>query len=140
MQLDEFIDRALAVPFLEKGRSWSGWDCWGVVYMAYNEVLDIELPQYTGEYSSSIRRDELRNLIERRKDAEWSNVDDPIAMDFVLLKMLGRDCHIGLMIDAKNFLHVEAKCMTHIESVNDIAWRGAGYDKVEGFYRHALSA
>jgi len=141
MQLSQFIDKALEVPFLDRGRSWMGWDCWGLVYMAYREVRNINLPYYTGQYSSSIRRNELNNLIkaEKQKTVVWSSVTDPEAMDGVLIRLLGRNCHIGLMIDKTHFIHAEAKVMTHIGKVDDIFWRGEGYDKIEGFYRYGPS-
>lgn len=137
MTLPEFLDRAITVPFDEKGRSWDGWDCWGVPYLAFREVLGVELPEHTGEYSSTRRLKELRDLIDRNRRAEWVEVDEPCAMDCVVLYMMGEASHIGLMIDDRgNFLHVEAKCMAMVENVNDRAWRGPGYDKIEGFYRH----
>jgi len=137
MTLEQFTDKAISVPFVEKGRSWDGWDCWGVIFMAFKEVCDVDLPHYTGEYSSTIRRDELRALISKCQGTEpWSRIDTPRALDGVLLRIMGRNCHVGLMLDATHCLHVEARRMTFIDDINSIMWRGKGYDKVEGFYRH----
>lgn len=139
MTLEKFTREAIMVPFEEFGRSWDGWDCWGVLFLGYREILGIELPEYTGDYSSARRRRELQDLIISNRDdkrAEWERVEKPKAMDGVLLEMLGRSCHIGLMLDETNVLHVEENCMTMVEDINRPPWRGVGYDKVEGFYRH----
>ena len=137
MTKQEFADRAILVPFEEKGRSWGGWDCWGIPYLGFREVLGIQLPEMTGKYSSTRRLKELRILIDRNKGTEWVSVDEPRAMDCVILLMMGESCHIGLMLDEVHVLHVEANCMTIVERIDQPPWRGTGYDKVEGFYRHA---
>lgn len=38
-----FIDRALHVPHVPGGGSWTGADCWGIVELYYREVLNREV-------------------------------------------------------------------------------------------------
>lgn len=135
--LAEFIDRAMDVPFVEGGRDYDGWDCWGLVVCCQRDVYGRILPSHSGEYGSTARRDELKALIERDKTETdlWELVDEPETGCLVLLYLYGRPCHIGVMVDHRNVLHTEAKCNTVTQRIDRTPWRGEGYDKVEGYYR-----
>ncbi len=135
MTLEQFTDQALSAPFLDKGRSMEGWDCWGLIIIAYKKIKNVDLPSYL-EYTSAIKRDELDSLIKERKNEYWEEIKKPKALDTVLLYLLGKACHIGLMLDATHFLHVQKSVLTYVDNVNSSAWRGRGYDKIEGFYRY----
>lgn len=136
MTLETFADEAIIVPFEEGGRSWDGWDCWGVLYVAYKECLGVELPTYSGEYTSTRRREELAKLIEHRR-TDWVEVDSPKPFDAVLLDMMGRPCHVGLMLDDNLFIHSSEKSMTAVEDLRKAPWSGTGFvSKIEGYYRH----
>lgn len=137
MFLYEFVNRALDVPFEEKGRSYDGWDCWGLIYVAYRDIYNIDLPLYTGEYQSTRRREELQNLISMEKTTTWELHDPHEPGDVAVVKMMGRACHTGLMLSDWNMLHVQDKVAAIIEPINCPPWRDKAYDKVEGIYRHA---
>lgn len=137
MTLPEFIDLAITLQFVEKGRSWDGVDCWGIPVLAFREVLGVSLPEHTDGYASTRRLRELNTLIDTNKHGIWIAVDEPKPMDCVLLRIRGVASHVGLIVDdLGNFIHVEDKCMAIIENVQDRAWQGPGYSKIEGFYRH----
>ncbi len=134
----KFAERAGAVPFLEKGRSWDGWDCWGLVYTAFRDYLDIEIPSYDGEYGSTRRRRELAALISLRKsDSVWKRVDGPVrAWDGVLANMFGIRCHMGLMLNDRLVIHTEERISTVVEDTTRPPWSGPDYTRIEGVYRH----
>jgi cell wall-associated NlpC family hydrolase len=136
MTLDEFVNRALDVPFKEKGRSYDGWDCWGLIYVAYRDVYETTLPIYTGEYHSTRRREELQNLITQRKMGGWKLNNPHQPGNVALVRMMGRDCHIGLMLSGWDMLHVVSGVSAAIEPINRPPWRDEAYDKVEGIYRY----
>ncbi len=137
MDLATFTDRALSVPFLEKGRDYEGWDCWGLIYVAYRDLYNIELPIYTGEYNSTRRREELQRLIAMHKAGDWELRTPHEPGDVVLLQMLGRNCHIGLMLPDMYMLHVQEGAAS-VERIDRPPWRDKEYNKVEGIYRHVL--
>lgn len=138
MKLSEFADIAVSVPFVEFGRDYNGWDCWGLVFCGQRDVFGRIMPSYAGEYGSTSRRDELKRLIamHREERTDWALVEEPRAGDVVLLEMLGRACHIGMMLDHRNVLHTEVRCNTVVERIDREPWRGNGYDKIEGVYRY----
>ncbi len=136
MTLDEFVNRALDVPFEERGRSYDGWDCWGLIYVAYRDLYEIELPTYTGEYHSTRRREELQDLIAQRKMGGWKLSDPHRPGDVALVHMMGRNCHVGLMLSGWDMLHVQAGVSVVVEPIDRPPWRDREYDKVEGIYRY----
>lgn len=132
----EFAERAMDVPFQEKGRSYDGWDCWGLVYVFYKEVAGVELPLYTGDYKSTRRRVELQNLITTEKNDAWKLVDPHDVGDVAVVRMMGRYCHTGVMLADNYMLHVQELVGAVCERIDRPPWRDASYDKVEGIYRY----
>lgn len=136
MMLDDFTSRAIAVPFVDKGRSWAGWDCWGAIVLFHQEVLGIRLPSYTEDYSdagSSVRsRENLRHLITRHLP-KWTSVRHTRPGDVVLLNIAGRPIHVGLALGDGRMLHTERKVGTIIERLSSPMWAR----RIEGVYRYA---
>lgn len=136
MMQDEFIRRAIMVPFMDKGRDWDSWDCWGAVFMFHREVLGISIPSYAEGYSdaghSAESRRALTDLFEKGM-ASWRRVESPEPGDVVLLNIGGRPLHVGLAIGGGQMLHTERKINTVIERLGSPMWER----RIEGFYRYA---
>lgn len=134
MMLDEFIRRAIEVPFADKGRSWEAWDCYGMLRLFHHEVLGIDLPSYVADYSDAggtpEARETLRRLITHHLP-KWSSVESPEPGDGVLLNIGGRPIHVGLAIGNGLMLHTERKIGTVIERMSSPMWAR----RIEGFYR-----
>ena len=62
------------ICFKEKGRDRDGVDCWGLVYLIYKECMGIDLPTYSGEYSSSEDAEELSRLIQGEIGPPWQPI------------------------------------------------------------------
>ena len=122
MTLDEFTARAIRVPFVELGRGWSGWDCWGAVVMFHQKVLGVELPHYTTGHSDAWAS----------HPPKWDSVTRPEPGDVVLLSIAGLPIHVGLAIGAGLMLHTEPRIGTLIERLASPKWAR----RVEGFYRY----
>lgn len=135
--LSEFANDALLTPFKEHGRDYDGWDCWGLLYLCHRDVFGIKIPSFADAYGSTSRRDELRKLISGNSQwNDWEQVETPEAGDAVYLAMHGRFCHVGVMLDSRHVLHTEERCGTVVERIDRAPWKGDGYNKIEGFYRH----
>src|SRR5687767_9653450 len=48
--LERFAQSVIGTPFVAKGRDRVGLDCWGVIVLAYRELLGVELPGYESDY------------------------------------------------------------------------------------------
>lgn len=136
MNIEMFTDLALDTPFLEKGRSYVGWDCWGLIYVAYKEIFNVDLPLYTDGYKSTRRREELQSLISKSVLGNWEKVEEYIPGDVAVVRMLGRDCHVGLMLKDRHILHVQERVGVVIENLDQPPWKDKNYDKLEGIYHY----
>lgn len=130
MTLAEFCERAISVPYLDKGRSWSGWDCWGLVYVAYRDVLGIDLPSWSDAYVTAADRAEIERLIHDGR-SDWTEIPLPEARDgdVALLRDGGRDSHVGLIVGPR-ILHSRERVGTVLEPIT--RWR----PRLVGLYRH----
>lgn len=135
MDFKDFVRKALAVPFLTKGRSYDGWDCWGLVFCCYRDVRGIQLPSYADDYERSgdthQARQELQQLIDRESPA-WRQIVHAQQFDLAVFKIADIRSHIGVMVDRVNCLHAEFKIGTVIEPVNSLMWE----KRIEGIYQY----
>ncbi len=133
--LEEFTTRAIRVPFMDKGRDWHCWDCWGMLCVFHREVMGVILPSYTESYQdaghSAESRQRLSNLFAANMGA-WRRVERPEAGDGVLLLIGGRPIHVGLALGGGLMLHTERKINTVIERLASPMWAR----RIEGFYRY----
>ena len=125
--------QASAVPFVPQGRSRDGLDCWGVVWLAYNEVRGIDLPSYADEYKTEDIRNfpHLEELINKYLP-EWEETTNPTEGDVVLMRLRGRPIHVGLVIGDGMMLHIEEGIELCIERYGNAFWR----NRIIGFYRY----
>jgi len=134
MTLDDFVIRALRVPFVDKGRDFKGWDCWGCVRCGLRDVGGLFLPSYD-DYSSTADFEQMNQLVNLARP-RWIKVENPKPLDVALFNVGGRATHVGLVIDKKNALHAEQKIGTFIESFKGLMWG----KRLEGIYRYSYDA
>jgi len=130
MTINDFIAKAIRVPFVDKGRDYSGWDCWGSVCCFYRDVRGIILPLYL-DYDSSTEYKQLRALIDE-KSKLWKQVDKPETGDVAVFNLSGMPCHTAIVVDGKMAIHSEKKIGTFLESLKSPMWS----KRLEGFYRY----
>lgn len=98
----------VGAPFVELGRG-PAFDCWGLVRAVYAARLDVTLPDY-GEISASDLVRVARTMGPAADTDPWASVDQPQEFDLAIMSWPGRRWpgHVGVMIDARTVLHVEA--------------------------------
>jgi len=137
MELKDFVNLAIGVPFKNRGRDYKGWDCWGLAVKAYQECYGLELVDFINEYESALKSKIVAEIIERHK-LLWKEIDigkeEP--GDIILLRYGSWPCHMGLIIEPDKMLHVESGIETCIEYYNRIIWK----NRIMGFFRHANRA
>lgn len=138
MTPNEFVGRALAVPFRDRGRGWDGWDCYGLVRAWFTDVRGIDLPAHDAGYETAgdtpEDREAIRAMVEGERPA-WRRVERAEAGDLLLMRVAGRPIHVGVMVDRARFLHAEKRIGTVIERLASPIWA----KRIEGAYRYAAA-
>lgn len=134
MTLDEFILKGLVVKFKNKGRSYSGWDCYGLIFSCYRDVLHTEIPSFVDDYvdagDSKASRRVINDIVIFQK-RNWEKIKNPKPFDVVLFRFGESQTHVGLVIDEKRFIHCEKKINTVVETLDCMKWK----KRIEGVYR-----
>lgn len=105
--------------------------CWELVRRVYADRAGIELPTY-GEIDA---RDLMRVARAMQGDAgqePWVPVDNPQALDVVLLSGRARVAHVGVMVDAGRVMHTEQATGCVLLAVTNPAIAG----RIMGYRRH----
>lgn len=129
-----FAAAAVRVPFKKCGRGPEGWDCFGMVKAAYDEIYHIDIGDPAGEYTPESSFKELAALFDRARPA-WTSIAAPLPGDVALYRVGRHAMHIGLIIPWRGglgLLHCEEGIGTVLEPIHTRAWAR----RIEGYYRH----
>lgn len=126
--MKDFIAKAQGVPFRDRGRDYTGWDCWGLIWRAYRDCLGLDLTCLAEV--PALQNWEAADLYEaiHRQHIEVTGKEQP--GDVAVFR--GLPVHVGLVVEPGKMLHVEQGISTCVESYRGMAWR----HKIIGIYRH----
>ena len=130
-------NKYIRIPFLDRGRSKNGADCWGLVRIIFADERGIDLPVLDG-YCDTKDAATIKDII-GDECARWSRVDpgQEMPFDVVVFKMLGLSMHIGLIVEPGLMIHCQKKSnTTHCRYLNESEWKC----RIEGFYRYAANS
>ena len=131
MTLAEFTNLAVGVPFLDRGRTFSGWDCWGLVVFAYQVCFNISLPgfddisAYNSAAAGAFIAAQKKRYLEISPGQERGG-------DVIVLRHASWPCHTGLIIRPGLMLHVDEVHGTYVENYRT----GICKNQVISFHRH----
>lgn len=133
----DLLNIYITVPFVDKGRDISGWDCWGLVVYIMRNHYNVCVPDNPDAYSSTTEREKIAKLfIESRDNAGlWTQIEPGYERegDVILMRIMSHPCHVGMVINKGIMIHAESKINTVVESYNNPQW----ISRIVGFYRHA---
>jgi probable lipoprotein NlpC len=118
ISLQEFIARAKKVPFLDKGRDWSGWDCWGLVGQVYRLCCGLELPD---ERDRSYRNPEVALATLLVGARQYLII--PYGRERPLDVLLFRPCHAGVVVRRGWMVNAREGRGTLVERYDGLLWR-----------------
>lgn len=127
------FDRFVGIPYLDKGRSIVGLDCWGLAVAVYRELRGIELPSYAERYVTAADRQDMAQLISGELGG-WNEVPagQEHAFDVVLMREGKFPRHVGLVTSRGWLLHVLEGETSRVESYRF----GLLANRIVGFYRY----
>jgi cell wall-associated NlpC family hydrolase len=121
----------VGAPFVDGGRDRLGLDCWGFVRLVYLE-LGLELPLYGDVYDRTTERETIARHVEATA-REWVEVPAGAERpgDVVLLRLLGRPMHVGMVIEPGLMAHADPVAGVVVERYRGCLWA----KRVQAFYR-----
>lgn len=126
----------VGTPWADLGRDRRGVDCWGLVRLAYADVLGIDLPSYVGAYASVTEQAEVSAHIGTVTRGDiWTAIEPASAraFDVLVFRCGSLDTHVGLVVQAGLMLHVMAREQAKHEQYSQGRWR----HRLTGVFRHA---
>lgn len=127
----------VGLPYLERGRTRAGADCWGLVALVQAEVFRRPVPAYDGLHWPSGAPRSVTEAVGAFARAEaavtYDQIPDgeEIEGDIILLRLRGQPLHVGVVLLDGKMLHTEEDEGSAIES-----YRGTLFgNRIIGFYR-----
>lgn len=116
--LSDFI----GIPYRDRGSSFSGCDCWGLVWLFHTQHLHSMIPRYEG-YASAEGGDIPDRI--RQGWAEWQQIQPgQTKLGDVLALRVGRNpVHCGVVLDGSRMLHILEGRESCIEPYDVGFWR-----------------
>lgn len=120
-----WVQSYLGIPFLEKGRTRAGLDCYGLVRLVYQEQRGLELPSYAEGYATTTDADEITALYRGEVASQWQErpLADAQCFDVAVLRILGEPIHFALVLDPPYFLHVFRETDVSVERLDALIWQ-----------------
>jgi len=114
----------IGIPYVNRGSSFQGCDCWGLVWLFHREILQNDIPRYDG-YDDA-ESPTIGNYIKDRWN-NWSSVE-PTGIepgDVLALRVGDLPVHCGVYAGHGKMLHVLEGRMSCLESVTRGYWKNA---------------
>ena len=131
----EWANRYVGVPFVAKGCTPDGWDCWGLMRYVYAAHLGIALPDFSGDYEDPHDSRRVAALFDFGiAEHHWLEISETDARpgDGVLLRVVGHVCHVGVIVNGNRMLHVLPGCETSITRTRAKVWQPVGFYRWNG--------
>jgi murein DD-endopeptidase len=121
----------IGIPFVSKGRSFNGCDCYGLVKLYYKEILNIDIPE-TIITAEQPRRTFANYLNEISKN--WTATTP--AKNVVVAMSVNAEhpnlvTHFAVMIDDKRFIDTRENMSSYLTSIDDEKIK----NQIKGFYK-----
>jgi cell wall-associated NlpC family hydrolase len=124
------ISKLIGIPYKSHGRDYKNSDCWGILYLFYRDILNIEIPKYDFGYTNADDLDSVSGKINSHLN-EWKEVKSPVFGDVVLFNIAGKTVHAGVYLNESDFLHSLSGHDSAIDRLDSFAWR----KRISSFYR-----
>lgn len=117
-------DAFIGIPWLDKGRTRDGCDCWGLCRMVLAEAAGVEVPSYAGSYVSADEAREVAAIVRQEQGSPlWLSVEGPTrAFDIALFRRGLHRWHAGIVVAPGMLLHMVEEDAAKIERTDNGRW------------------
>lgn len=121
----------VGVPYVDKGRTPAGWDCYGLYHFVLAQMMGVQAPSYADEYTSAT--DEASASAALAARGLWQRVAPGAEAegDGVVFTIAGRPLHCGYVLTRGTMLHALRGRDTVVEPYTRSTWN----KRIEGFYK-----
>lgn len=96
----------LRIPYLHRGRTFEGADCFGLIRLFYKHELEIDLPDYTEEYEQEWWKQE-NLLLDQYKNYGFKLVKTFEPGNLIMFKNTSNTPgHVGIILGDNQFIHM----------------------------------
>lgn len=127
------FDPFVGIPYADRGRSFAGCDCYGLVWLVMRELCAVDLPAFREDYVTASDGAYLARLIAGEVSA-WDAVPlgEERTFDGVLMRSGRLLSHIGIVVEPGKLLHVYEGSDSRIERYT----LPPASLRLSGFYRY----
>jgi cell wall-associated NlpC family hydrolase len=110
------FDQYVGIPYVDRGRSLVGCDCYGLLHLVFRELRGLELPSFAEDYVTAADSAAIADLINGELEP-WHQVEAGLERTFdgVLMRDGREGRHIGIVAAPGLMLHVERGETSRIE-------------------------
>jgi cell wall-associated NlpC family hydrolase len=125
----------IGLPWKFAGRDREGVDCWGLLWLVFRDVLNIEVTAYVRETMDAPEREQIAALLSSdRMKSPWRQIKagDEQTFDMAVFRRAGIESHVGIVIDRGRMLHILEGGESHIDRFDQGRWK----PKLISLHRH----
>jgi len=118
------VSKYVGIPYRPGGRGPDGVDCYGLIWLFYQQELGIALPRYQGEPDMA-EMIEVSRVVHGIEEGSgfWQEIPlgDAMLGDVVDLSVMG-GFHVGIYVPRRKMLHCMLKTSSVIEDLGRSKW------------------
>ncbi len=125
-----WVSKYIGIPYLNRGRSYQGADCFGLIQLIYRSQFGIAITEQS--YTDSEDRVATGDALKIGK-CDWKETHKPKFGDIVLFTIKGQAVHMGMILDDTRFIHSLKDHNSAVGRLDNPMWR----TRIEGTYEWA---
>ena len=129
----EWIRRFIGLPYEDRGRDYTGADCWGVAYLVHRDVFGCaDFPRLSDDYRSINDTAGVHEaFVANAERFERIDTPDRAEGDIVMFRLQGLAVHCGVVVDGNRMIHSLPGHECVIERYTGAKW----VRRMEGLFR-----
>jgi cell wall-associated NlpC family hydrolase len=127
------INKYRGIPYVDKGRSFAGVNCWGLLYLFLKTEYNIEIPLYDADYKNSDRVSYSKMVAQQEHFKGWELINKPEIGAAALFK-IGPMFHVGICValKGKNTLSIMRNEFVELIDPKSILWK----NRFKGWWKY----